>query len=149
MRVLLPTRKVPLGLLNGFLSIENATVASYREEEALEWLVWETYASYSDPRVLDCPLPGCDTKSRMLKELKMHVWRDPHKGKAIEGPHKYRMMKYHPNIPEEVKAALDAKQRRFDELSFTVTVLKEDCSSSILDMESQANDNLTIRLLPK
>ncbi|KAJ5807725.1 hypothetical protein N7474_008994 [Penicillium riverlandense] len=123
MRVLPPAKKIPFGLLNAFLSIERVAVASTRESRGRDWLILETYARYSDSSGIDCPDPGCNTNFSTLEELKMHLWYDPH---GFRNSYGLSMMKCHRNTPVELKAILDTKQRRFDEMIFIVTVLVEE-----------------------
>jgi hypothetical protein len=124
MRVLLPPKKVPLSLLNDFLLVERVAVASNRERRGRDWLILETYARYSDSSRIDCPDPGCNAKFPTLEELKMHIWHDSHEG--LRNSYGFSMMDYHRNTPVEVKAILDTKQRRLDEMYFIRTVVQEE-----------------------
>ena len=124
MRVLLPAKKVQLSLLNDFLLIKRVAVASARERRGRDWLVLETYGRYSDSSGIDCPDPGCNTKFPTLEKLKMHIWHDSHEG--LRNSYGFSMMKYHRNTPIEVRAILDTKQRRLDEMYFILTVLQEE-----------------------
>ncbi|KAJ5312364.1 hypothetical protein N7508_003194 [Penicillium antarcticum] len=54
----------------------------------------------------------------------MHIWHDSHEG--LRDSYGFSMMTYHRNTPIEVKATLDAKQRRLDEMSFIRTVLRDE-----------------------
>jgi hypothetical protein len=99
-------------------------VASYRERRGTDWLILETYARYSDSGRIDCPDPGCNAKFPTLEELKMHIYDDSHEGLRTSSG--FSMMEYHRNTPVEVKAILDTKQRRLDELYFIGIVLQEE-----------------------
>jgi hypothetical protein len=124
MRVMLPPKKVPISLLNDFLLIERVAVASNRERRGRDWLILETYARYSDASGIDCPEPGCNAKFPTLEDLKLHVWDGPHEG--LRNSYGFSMMKYHRNTPVEVKAILDTKQRRVEEMYFVATMLREE-----------------------
>jgi hypothetical protein len=124
MRVLLPPKKVPLSLLNDFLLIERIAVASNRERRGRDWLILETYARYSDSGRIDCPEPGCNAKFPTLEELKTHIYDDLHEG--LWDSYGFSLMEYHRNTPVEVKAILDTKQRRVEEVYFIAAVLQEE-----------------------
>lgn len=135
MRVLLPAKRIPQGVLNDFLSIQRVRLASLREEEGLDWLCWDTYVQHSTDGavaaggVLDCPVPGCcDSKSRTLVELKMHVWNDPHHDECGQNFNRYGIVNYHPHTPPEQKTLLDAKKCRIDDMRLIVAGLIEELS---------------------
>lgn len=124
MRVLIPAKKIPSGLLNDFLSMERAYKDGYSEFLAREWLALDTYARYPESRGIDCPSPWCNAKFPMLEQLKEHIAYGSFE--RFQKPCGRYMIQYHRNTPVEVKAALDTKQRRSEETFFLATVLNEE-----------------------
>lgn len=48
MRVYLPWRKVPAGMLCDLLSMQRVRSAAFREKRAMDWLTFQTYGYYSN-----------------------------------------------------------------------------------------------------
>lgn len=115
MRVLLPPKKVPHGLLNDFLTSDRLFGISWRERKAINWLKLETYARFSDSSGIECPDPKCKPlKFHTLKEFKKHI-----SDKCHVSPWYTRdgdLVLCHPNTPVDVRAVLDTKQRRVDKM---------------------------------
>jgi hypothetical protein len=133
MRVMLPPKKVPRGLLNDFLRSEWLNAITWREMRAISWLKLETYARYSDNSGIECPDPGCKSlKFHKLKDFKKHILEEFRGGPlftrdldlvlGITTPEDYKDMRdrdlvlCHRNTPVERKAIIDTKQRRVEKL---------------------------------
>jgi hypothetical protein len=132
MRVMLPPKKAPHGLLNDFLKSDWLYGITWREMRAIGWLRLETYALYSESSGIECPNPECKSlKFHKLEEFKKHIleecrgspWftRDFHLVQGITPPdlkdiRDRVLVLCHQNTPVERKAIIDTKQRRVDEL---------------------------------
>lgn len=123
MRVLIPAKKIPPGLLDDILLMERAYKDGLSELRAREWLALDTYAQYSDSHEIDCAGPGCNAKFPTLKRMKEHIAYGS--GKRSQNPCGRYAIQCHRNTPVEVKAALDIKQRRSEEVFFIATVLRK------------------------
>lgn len=115
MRVMLPPKKVPRGLLNDFLRSEWLNAITWREMRAISWLKLETYARYSNSSGIQCPDPGCKSlKFHKLKEFKKHISEEC-RGSPLFTRDRDLVL-CHRNTPVERKAIIDTKQRRVDKL---------------------------------
>ncbi|KAF9893495.1 hypothetical protein FE257_010807 [Aspergillus nanangensis] len=121
MRVLLPRRIFPPGLLNDFFTSKWLSHLSWTEMHAINWLKLEIYAQYST----ECPHPGCGLLDfGTINELKRHFSDHWHSGPLFTSS--YELPLCHPNIPVEIKTVLDTKQHRVDQVRFIRTLLDED-----------------------
>jgi hypothetical protein len=133
MRVMLPPKQVPRGLLNDFLKSDRLIGIALCEMRAISWLKLETYARYSDRSGFECPDPACKSlKFHKLEEFKKHILkecrgsplftRDLDSVLGITAPEDCKgvldrdLVVCHRNTPVERKAIIDRKQRRVDKL---------------------------------
>ncbi|KAF3384823.1 hypothetical protein F1880_001964 [Penicillium rolfsii] len=128
-RVMLPPRKVPPGLLNDFLRSDWLNAITWREMRAIGWIKLETYALYSDSSGIECPDPQCKKKFHKLKDFKKHIveecrgrpWftRDVYSVLGRSPPTfigDWDLVLCYRNTPLERKALIDTKQRRVNQL---------------------------------
>ncbi|OKP13309.1 hypothetical protein PENSUB_1040 [Penicillium subrubescens] len=142
MRVMLPPKKVPCGLLNDFLRSDWLIGIALCEMRAISWLKLETYARYSDRRGFECPDPECKSlKFYNLKEFKKHILKEcrgsPLFTRDLDSvlgrttPEDFKgvldrdLVVCHRNTPVERKAIIDTKQRRVDKLVSIRNALKD------------------------
>lgn len=113
MRVYLPWRKVPAGILRDLLSMQRVRSAAFREKRAMDWLTFQTYGYYSSNAFgMECPDVGCNSKFPALDEWVKHV-QGSHGG--LWDSDGKCTIKCHPNTPAETKAVLSKKQVRVDQ----------------------------------
>ena len=124
MRVIIPPRKFPPGLLNDVLFMDRNREAYYCEERAIDWLIWETHARYADYNGIDCPDSECHANFRTLEGFKAHFRHILHHGSYSQYPDIRNVTTCHRNTPAEVRAALDTKKRRSYEMRLITDALK-------------------------
>jgi hypothetical protein len=125
MRVVLPPRRMPPGLLSYFLACKRLDSVAVREVYGANWLIWETYVRYADSNGIECPHPDCDGRFSNTAAWEWHLHSEFHKGN-IKNHIKPQMLTYHRNTPAEVKAVIDEKRRRFAEGSLVRTMMTEE-----------------------
>jgi hypothetical protein len=149
MRVLLPPKRVPPGLLNDLSTSDRIHRILWREMKALNWLKLETYARYSDTSVIECPDPGCkDLEFHTLKDFKIHILVKRHIG-GSSFTHDNDLVLYHRYTPVEVKAVLDSKQRRLDEMVRVKRLLEDDLHDRYRrpgDAKRKFEEELTVQM---
>ncbi|KAJ6164035.1 hypothetical protein N7470_002707 [Penicillium chermesinum] len=115
MRILLPPKKVPCGLLNDLLTSGRLGSILWCETRAINWLKLETYARYSDSSGIECLDPGGGSLIfQTLGAFKQHIQE-----KCRRSPWFIRdreLVLCHRNTPAEVKAVMNTKQHCVDKM---------------------------------
>lgn len=125
MRVVLPPKRMPPGLLSYFLAFRRNDSVILNEVYGANWLIWETYVRFADAGGMECPHPDCDDRFPNTAAWEWHLQSEFHKGN-IKNHIKPQMLMYHRNTPAEMKSVIDEKRRRFVDGSLVMAMMSEE-----------------------
>ncbi|KAL2869606.1 F-box protein [Aspergillus lucknowensis] len=136
-RVVIPYSKFPDGSLGDFLSMKRKLSFYHLTRWGIDWLISETYAQYQDGAKFECPAPDCTEKFTEEAQWRQHIfwsshWCPGNGRQAVALP-------YHSNTPDDVRAALNERKQRLEEIRASVQLiwhkLKDQCEEHPADFE--------------
>ncbi|PLB44818.1 hypothetical protein P170DRAFT_512960 [Aspergillus steynii IBT 23096] len=115
LRVLLPPKKLPPGILSDFIRAWQITSLIFWGQLGLRWLRRETYARFPTNGQIMCPAYNCDHTFRDRQSWRRHIFRSLHD--PVRLWHREYPLSCAWDTPAEVKTILDARQQRIDRMS--------------------------------